>query len=130
MLKSIRRQIKEKIFLRIAIRLNDYYIEKYLNDPNIKNLKNLIFYSNDIDSDIDLIAKWNFCYPYEVNREYYHSRSFRNLLLQIIDILIDDPKAEFNFEKYYDKYSEDELVIISKFIIWVKNLLNKEDKNA
>ena len=87
MLKSIRRQIKEKIFLRIAIRLNDYYIEKYLNDPNIKNLKNLVFYSNDIDSDIDLIAKWNFCYPYEVNREYYHSHSFRNLLLQIIDIL-------------------------------------------
>ena len=130
MLKSIRRQIKEKIFLRIAIRLNDYYIEKYLNDPNIKNLKNLVFYSNDIDSDIDLIAKWNFCYSYEVNGEYYHSHSFRNLLLQIIDILIDDPKAEFNFEKYYDKYSEDELVIISKFIVWVKNLLNKEDKNA
>ena len=130
MLKSIRRQIKEKIFLRIAIRLNDYYIEKYLNDPNIKNLKSLIFYSNDIDSDIDLIAKWNFCYSYEVNEEYYHSHSFRNLLLQIIDILINDPKAEFNFEKYYDKYSEDELVIISKFIVWVKNLLNEEDKNA
>lgn len=125
MLNLIKQKIKEKLYLKLAFRLNDYYIDRYLNNHNINDLEKLIIYSNNMFMDIDLITKWNFCYSFEANDEYYHSHSFKDLLLVILNILKQNKNSKFNFEKYSDNYSEDELIIISKFIMVVKSLLNK-----
>lgn len=122
---NIKQNIKEKLFLKLAFKLNDYYIDRYLHKPNINDLEKLVMYSNNISMDIDLITKWNFCYSFEANEEYYHSHSFKDLLLVILNILKQNKNSKFNFEKYSDNYSEDELIIISKFIMVVKRLLNK-----
>lgn len=91
------------------------YIEKYRRTRHLDDLSDYIRKSRSIDVDIDEVVQWCRCYNYYVDGKHYHAHSFKELLLDLIELMrYVDRQPEIEFEK--EDYHPDELKILERFM--------------
>lgn len=126
----MKRRLKDKIVHWIRERvyccfMNYDYLDRYKEKGNIEDIERFLRYSSDIQQDIEELVSDGYYYAYSCDGEPLHAHSFKGLCVSIVNILLENPDAEFCFDddNYFTTYSSVDLVILDKLIRKIRELM-------
>lgn len=87
-------------------------------------------YIGDYLTRLDEYIGTNLLYEYKCNGEWTHTHDFVTLLRYILWDVFEEDDAQFDFSDSKEQYSEQELIVINKFIEQAKRDKKKLNDNS
>ena len=88
--------------------MNFDYLDRYKEKGNIYDIVRFLGYSSDIQNDVEELINDGYYYAYYCDGEFYHAHSLKPLLVDIAQMIIDNPDVEIVLadDDYYSRQNK------------------------